>query len=356
MSEIKDLVEISLYAGERFDLVQAGGGNSSVKFNNGRMIIKASGFLLSDVNENSGYSKVYTNQISKIVKNKSIINETNKGKRESLASTLVKNATIDKINRPSIETLLHSFLYKYTLHTHPIIVNILVIRKNWKDVLKSIFTNENIAYISYKTPGIELALELDNELSNFETIPYIIFLQNHGLIITSMHKKDIYEKTEYVLEKIENFLHINLNHYKTTNKITHLLNTIQKNNNISYLSEDIYLNNQLLDNEDLFSSTPFCPDSLVYCGVNSLILNDLVDTTSIEKYKSEYYELPKVIIFNSKLYFIALNIKKAKEIEEVFKFHVMVLQQNLKNDITFLDLNELAYLSNWESENYRKQV
>ena len=35
MSEIDDLVDISKYAGERFDLVQAGGGNSSVKYDNG---------------------------------------------------------------------------------------------------------------------------------------------------------------------------------------------------------------------------------------------------------------------------------------------------------------------------------
>ena len=69
MNEINELVEISKYAGERFDLVQAGGGNSSVKFENGEMIIKASGFLLSDVNEDGGYSRVHTNQIAKIVKN-----------------------------------------------------------------------------------------------------------------------------------------------------------------------------------------------------------------------------------------------------------------------------------------------
>ena len=200
MSEINDLGEISKYAGERFDLVQAGGGNSSVKFDNGEMIIKASGFLLSDVNENSGYSKVYTNQIAKIVKNKNIIREEDKRQRESLTSQLVKDATIDKVNRPSIETLLHSFLYKYTLHTHPIVVNMLVIRKDWKDVLKSIFRSEDIAFVNYKTPGIELALELDNELSKFDAIPNIIFLQNHGLIITSIHKNEIYNKTEYILE------------------------------------------------------------------------------------------------------------------------------------------------------------
>ena len=53
MIEIKNFVEISKYAGERFDLVQASGGNSSVKITDTKMLIKASGFLLSDINENS---------------------------------------------------------------------------------------------------------------------------------------------------------------------------------------------------------------------------------------------------------------------------------------------------------------
>ena len=353
MNEVNTLVKMSKYAGERFDLVQAGGGNSSVKYDNGEMIIKASGFLLSDVTETNGYSKVYTKQIANIVKNSNVINEKDKRIRESITSKLVKNATIDKINRPSIETLLHSFLYKYTLHTHPVVVNILVIRKDWKNILKSIFMGENIAFVDYKTPGIELALELDSELSNFDSIPSIIFLQNHGLIITSQDKKDIELKTEYVIEKIEKYLKIDMDRYKTTNKITYFLNSIQKNNNISYLSEDIYLNEQLESNKKLFTLTPFCPDSLVYCGISCVIIDNLLDIETIEKYKNKYFELPKVIIFKNKLYFIATNVKKVKEMEEVFKFHIMVLVQSNKN-INYLELDELAYLSNWEAEQFRQ--
>ena len=355
MNEVNTLVKMSKYAGERFDLVQAGGGNSSVKYDNGEMIIKASGFLLSDVTENSGYSKVYTKQIANIVKNSNVINEKDKRIRESITSKLVKNATIDKINRPSIETLLHSFLYKYTLHTHPVVVNILVIRKDWKNILKSIFMGENIAFVDYKTPGIELALELDSELSNFDSIPSIIFLQNHGLIITSQDKKDIELKTEYVIEKIEKYLKIDMDRYKTTNKITYLLNSIQKHNNISYLSEDIYLNKQIENNNKLFTLTPFCPDSLVYCGISCVIIDDILELETIKKYTNKYFELPKVIIFKNKLYFIASNVKKAKEMEEVFKFHIMVLVQSNKN-INYLELDELAYLSNWEAEQFRRKI
>ena len=356
MNEIKDFVEISKYSGERFDLVQAGGGNSSVKYEKDEMIIKASGFLLSEVKVDRGYSKVITSKIENIVKNETIITETDKRKRETLTAKLVQEATIDKTNRPSIETLLHSFLYKYTLHTHPVVVNMIVIQKDYKEILLSIFKDENIALVPYKTPGIELALELYRTLQTFEKIPNIIFLQNHGLIVTSPHKKDIQRITEKVLEKIETHLKVDMSRFKLTNKISNLLNSVQKNSNISYLSEDGYLNEQLSLRQELFLKTPFCPDSLVFCGVSAVVTEDLFNVCSLKNYKEKYFELPKVIIFENNLFFIAPNIRKAKEIEEVMKFNIMVLEKIVKSDKNFLELEELAYLSDWEAEKYRQKL
>ena len=355
MNDLDALVKISKYAGERFDLVQAGGGNSSVKQDDGTMLIKASGFLLSDLDVSNGYSRVITKEIADIVKDEAIINETNKREREISTSRLVKSATIDKNNRPSIETLLHSFLLKYTLHTHPIVVNMIVTQRNWKDILVSIFKDEEMALIEYKTPGIELALILATELRKFKTIPNIIFLQNHGLIVTSIDNNEIETKTEYVLQKIENYLKVDMKRYKTTNKITYLFSSIEKNTNISYLSEDKYLNEMIIKNKELFSKTPFCPDSLVYCGISCVEIQEISDISSIQNYKNTYYEPPKVVIFENNLYFIAQNIKKAKEMEEVLKFHIMVLENN-RDNINYLKVDELAYLSNWEAEQYRRKI
>ena len=320
------------------------------------MLIKASGYLLSDISINVGYSKVYTNKISNIINSDAIKNEFNKRKKEILAKKLVEKATINKINRPSIETLLHSTLYKYTLHTHPIVVNIVVIKKKWKEILLSIFKNKDMALVPYKTPGIDLALELNKVISNFKVIPKIIFLQNHGLIITSNNINDIQKITEIVLEKIEKYLKIDMKKYKLTNKISKMINSFQKKQNISYLSEDKYLNEQLKKNKKLFLQKPFCPDSLVFCGVSTVILKNLTDFGSLRKYIKKYSQLPKVIIFNKHLFFIAINIKKAKDAEEVMKFHIMVLSQSMGKNINFLKLDELSYLSNWEAEKFRQKI
>ncbi len=356
INKVKDLINISKYAGERFDLTQVGGGNSSIKFDSGEMIIKASGFLLSEVNENHGYSKVLTNQIKNIVKNEEIITSKDKRERESITKKLVEISTIDKNNRPSIETLLHSLLLKYTLHTHPIVVNMIVIREEWRTILKAIFKDESILLVEYQTPGIELALVLNKELSKFNATPNIIFLQNHGLIITSNNKQDIKKWTEYVLEKIEKYLKIDMGKYKFTNKITTLFNTIDINFNISYLCEDTFLNEQLKNNEELFFSKPFCPDSLVYCGISAVKIHSLIDSQSLLSYKEQFHTLPKVIIFENKLFFIAENIKKSKEIEEMFKSHIMVLTKNKHSQNNFLTIEELFYLSHWEAEKYRQKI
>lgn len=356
MSELDSLINMSLYAGERFDLVQAGGGNSSVKLSNGEMLIKASGLLLSEVSRSGGYARVNTQKISDILDNAYIKQEKDKKVRETLTAKLVREATLDE-NRPSIETLLHSLLYQYTLHIHPVVVNMVVIRKNYREILSSIFEDTPIACIDYRTPGIDLALALNEELKKFDVIPNIIFLQNHGLIVSSSKEKDIKEFVELVLTRLEKYLQVDMGAYKLTNKISDLLRHIDVDGHyISYLSDDIYLNQQLIANPTVFSMPPFCPDSLVYCGVSSCSIDSLQDLDSLVDYERKYFELPKVICYQNRIFFIAKNIRKAKEMEEVLKFHIMVLVNTEKNERNFLEMEELAYLNNWEAEKYRKQL
>jgi len=356
MKALAEFIEISKYAGERFDLIQAGGGNSSVKLENGEMIIKASGYLLSDMEENRGYSTVVTEKVSKIVQNKTVTSETNKRKRESLTAVLIQEATLENSDRPSIETLLHSFLHKYTLHTHPIVANMILMQKDWESTLLNIFGDETIALVPYATPGIDLALKLHGVLQRFEKIPEIIFLQNHGLIITSPNKNEVIRLNEMVLEKLELFLEVDFSRYKLSNKLSSYVNTVQNDSVIAYLSEDLHLNNYLTKHKKLFFQTPFCPDGFVFCGFNAIEVQDLQDDKPLQNYLTKYFELPKIILFEKSLFIIAENVKKAKEIEDVLKFQIMVFDKNISNDFNLLGLDELSYLGNWEAEKYRQKL
>ena len=118
---IKELEYISKYCGERFDLTQAVGGITSVKYDN-FMFIKASGFHLTQINKNNGYVTIDNELLEKDV-------------RKKKTKTIFEYNVLGKL-RGSIETYMHSILKKYTIHLHPIQVNKILISKNSDEFIK----------------------------------------------------------------------------------------------------------------------------------------------------------------------------------------------------------------------------
>jgi len=357
VGELTDFIKLSKYAGERFDLIQAGGGNTSVKLDDSAMLIKSSGYYLSEINELKGYTRVNFRKIINILENPALLTITDKKKQDIFAGRLIKEALLEPKAKPSIETFLHCLFYKYTLHSHPLTVNAITCKYNWREILTEFFPNSLL--VNYKTPGVELGLELNHELKSYinqvSKKPQLVFLQNHGMIVSANTPAEVVQITEHTVSILEHYLNIDYEKYKVTNKISSLINSSENLFLISYLSEDYFLNKMLNSQKALFFNTPFCPDALVYCGVKPLHLSDLNDRTAIEEYKKKYYSLPRIIIYNSKIYCIASNTKKAKEIEEVFKFYIEVLSLS-KNDINYLSNEELHYLDNWEAEKFRKNI
>lgn len=352
MREIRDLINISKYAGSRYDLVQAGGGNSSVKLEDGTMLVKASGILLSEMEENKGIAIVDKKTVSEIVCKKEICDCDVKKEREKLAAEIIRNSSLND-EKPSIETILHSLLGKYVLHVHPLAVNIVTARTCWKDILNSLFRSGEIAMVSYRTPGIDLALELAAELDNYAVCPQIIFLQNHGLIVHSNEPDEIRTLTEYAVQSVENYLKIDMSSYKSVTAVSDLIFSVVQERFAVHLSEDTVLCGALTEHKELFFVKPFCPDKLVYCGVRSLEIKGPGDAASIKEYIRQYKDVPRVILMGKRIYIISKNIRKAKEAEDVLKFHIATLSCGA-DDINYLTDDEIEYLSNWDQEKYRQ--
>ncbi|MGN0740816.1 MAG: hypothetical protein ACI4LX_11665 [Treponema sp.] len=85
-------IYMSKYAGMREDLVQAGGGNSSVKFSPEKMLIKASGFQLADIAENTGFCTVNPQIINAYFGNNGIISQ--EAEKSLLSDSLCPPCTI----------------------------------------------------------------------------------------------------------------------------------------------------------------------------------------------------------------------------------------------------------------------
>lgn len=345
MNYIDEYVYISKYAGMREDLVQAGGGNSSVKLDDNRMLIKSSGFQLADINQESGYSEINYKEIVDFFENTPMEEITQECEKELLDKSLIKGG------RPSIETFLHSITDKFTLHTHPLLINVLLCRKGGIDILKEMFPNA--LFVGYETPGIKLAkkyFQTCNE--NKEKNRNIIFLQNHGVIISADNAQDVVKVAEYVNSKIEKYLNVNMDAYKNSTHIFEELTKLDNNKDIVYLSNDMNIN-KLVNNEKL--NYWFCPDCLVYCGKRPLILKNNFTVKDIEKHIIEFGK-PVVIYYENRIYISASTVKKAKEIESVLSFSVQVLEMNKEYEINLLDENEQNFLLNWDSEKYRQNL
>ncbi|MFC1595736.1 class II aldolase/adducin family protein [Candidatus Margulisiibacteriota bacterium] len=357
MNNIEQLVKMSRYAGNRFDLVQSGVGNSSVKLENGEMLIKASGVRLSQVSRQSNIATVSLKKVRDILTNPKLLSLSDKKTKEKIALNLIGQAIKDNSPRPSIETIFHAmFESRYVLHTHPIAVNLLVCRKNWRQVSSELFDSA-VMCVDYKTPGVELAFEVKAELKKYEekygTRPTITFLQNHGLIINTDSFEEIIPMTEQVLGRLEDYFEIDTEKFKQVTKIADLINGAGETGYIAYLSQDQVINSLLPAHRHLFEQPPVFPAKVELCGISVCEIQNITDQKVVQKYQQQYFEWPKVVIFKNKVFFLAVDLHKAREMESVFKAHLLTLLNIKQEELNYLEGAEVEYLKNWEVDKYR---
>jgi uridine kinase/ribulose-5-phosphate 4-epimerase/fuculose-1-phosphate aldolase len=192
--DIKDFIELSNNLGEDILMCQHTGGNISVKTGD-HMFIKASGFKMKDVSRVNGYSIVRPGMMKGITSSEKY-------------DVLFESDMFFTGKRPSMEVGLHALLNKYTIHLHPIYLTAILCLANAKEVLQELYHAYEYTYVPYVAPGYSLfkALERLNDKPN------LIFLQNHGVIVSSDSKeealalvKDITSRAEVYLNTFKTF-------------------------------------------------------------------------------------------------------------------------------------------------------
>ncbi|WP_394884855.1 class II aldolase/adducin family protein [Clostridium butyricum] len=351
MNYVEQFIEISKYAGMREDLVQAGGGNSSVKIDENKMLIKASGFQLADINTNNGYSEIDYHTIVDFFNNTPIDEITDKYEKKLLNDSLISGT------RPSIETFLHSITDTCTLHTHPMLVNVLTCRENGMEVLKELFPEALL--IGYDTPGIKLAKKYfrtyKENCKDKSNIFNIIFLKNHGLIVNGESSDEVIQITEEVLLKIEKYLNVDMSSYRNSTRIYNEFKNVINDDGIVYLSNDFNIKNILSKLKEKALNYWFCPDCLVFCGKRPLIIQGDINSREIKEH-IEKYGKPIITYNEGNIYIYAASVKKAKEIESVLSFSAQVAYLNRDFKVDLLNEEEQSFLLNWESEKYRQNL
>lgn len=345
LKQLQAYVLMSKYAGMREDLVQAGGGNSAYKLSDEKMAIKASGYQLADVTEQEGYAIVNP----KIIKEAFLNSEDFSTITDEKSKKILDEAFIEGA-RPSIETFLHSISGKYSLHTHPIVVNALTCRKNGTDILKKLFPDALI--VSYATPGVELAKVYFKEYKKYKLIhqedPKCVFLMNHGFLASADTADEVIALTEDVTQKIEEYLQIDMQAYHDIIKINSLYP-----DGITWLVTD---HNVLgaYDNLHGIWQHYFCPDCVVFLG-KRMYQTDEISKIEFEDFV-EKYGYPVVVVYKENLYIHADSVKKALEIQSVLSFSAQVMKYNKGIECELLTEQEENFLLNWDAEKYRRSM
>ena len=337
---VKELIEISQYAGNRVDYTQGGGGNTSVKIDHQQMIIKASGFKLKDINENQGFVKLNYSLIQSFIND---IQDANNPVLEIQNKNILKQAVIpmqDKETlRPSVEAGFHAILDKYVIHTHAVYANLINCAKNGADYLKTIFNHRDFSYIviPYVDPGLPLSITIHHEIKKYAEIynekPEVMFLVNHGLIVTSNDlARVIYLHTE-INEKIRLFFKIDdMEKQATIRQLDEMLYQSTMpfiNKNLAFIKKP----NQQLANYPLF------PDQLIF-------LNNVMDANP-----------NKMVVSKNEVKFATNQLEAQIMNEALFSFLFIVSNLSKNNiEISVMDEKDIAFINGWEAEKNRKKL
>ena len=343
--EWQGFLYISRYAGMREDIVQAGGGNSSAKISGKRMYIKASGYSMADISERKGFSIIDQEKILRFLNSDSEISE--EGTKKAVEEAFLEG------EKPSIESFLHAMTGKYTLHSHPVTVNIMTSRENGEKELKELFPEA--LFVEYATPGSGLAkLYYERCMQASDKKIELVFLRNHGLIVSAESPGRVIERTEYVLKRLEEYLNLNMEGYRNATLLYEALpDCWEKGTRLVFPAFHEALAGLLLRNGGKPWRNDFCPDCIVYCGSQICVLEKGKEEEGLIRFENEQGD-PSVILSDGHFYVMAQNNSKAWEIQSVLAFGGMVAESNQEEKMRYLPEEEKRFLMNWDAEKFRK--
>jgi len=388
-----ELIKISNAVGKDSSLVQGGGGNTSVKTDDGKyMYIKASGTALKDMNTKRGWRRMRLEPVLSIIKDKSLAKmEVHKRETEVVNRLLLAcDDDVTCVARPSVEAHLHAFLDKCVIHLHPSSAGAFANAKNGKAELEKFFNKFEIRklkieiflpplWVPYVNPGLTLAKKIaqlvDDYQRRFGKKPAILFLEKHGLLISA----DSADTALRLVHEVINLCNSKLSHPKAsiTNYQLPITNQQQINNvkrcirkaffeatgqkcAISYFYDDAiaaFLKRK--DAKKLLSGV-ITPDELVYANGPPLWVDKCEPKKITQRLTSQIKageKHPVAFLVKDVGLFVAGSKKIAATVRDIVNYSIFIRTNAARmGGILSLNKRQRDFINKWESEAFRMKV
>ena len=347
-TDLETFSRMSQTAGSRADYVQGGGGNTSVKFADGLMAIKASGFCLSDITKDNAYALIKLDGLQKFYSENSpeTLSDVEK---EGAACTKENTVVLDGMNplRPSVEAGFHSILKKFVCHTHSVYANLCCCSHEMNEIAEKAFSGAAYSWgsVPYTDPGANLTFAIPQEVRCVKEKtgkePAVILMQNHGIIVHGDDVDEVLNIHADANERLANAFGISGNSFPKVS-VKSVEDSLYEAN-VPYLTEILktgkYSVKTLLE-------SPLYPDQMVFL-IGSLFEN-----------KTDLSDGECSIDTASGALTLKMNEKKALTITQTITA-VVFISEYIKNcGYSLSSMGEAAknFIANWESEKYRKSL
>jgi NAD(P)-dependent dehydrogenase (short-subunit alcohol dehydrogenase family)/rhamnose utilization protein RhaD (predicted bifunctional aldolase and dehydrogenase) len=378
---LKELIDISVQTGSDTALVQGGGGNTSVKTDDGKyMYIKASGTALKDMNENRGWRRLDIDAVNAVTNDPDIAGYDVRTREIEVVNRLLLSCRDDVSDgsRPSVEANLHAILDKVVIHLHPSSVGALVNCKKGKEIVMDMFASQDqpVLWIPYVDPGFTLANKVKKDVEKYQSqhgvLPEILFLERHGLFVSSSTPAKAVKIVKDVINaclsrltapkprKFKDSQPQEINSIKLAVRKA-VFNATGRYSTVAHFMTDELAGYMALQNiSRLLGPAALTPDEQVYCSGPAMWL-EKVDADRLEsKLKKQISKGEKpssAFLVRGHGLFVAAVPKLAGSILDVVMSSLYIRYNADKlGGIYALTKKQRDFINNWEVEAFRKRA
>jgi len=331
MFDLTPLRLLSSKLGANLNLVQAGGGNTSVK-DNGTLWVKASGKWLIRALEEDMFLPVPLAGILRCVdQNREYTHEFTTASGTSL--------------RPSVETAMHAVLpHTVVVHVHAVNTIAWAVEMDAPAALRDRLAGLRWAWIPYVHPGLVLGARIREALDGR---PDVLILGNHGLIVAG----DDFDAVEHLLDEVERRLDRPAREAPPAD-VAGLAAMIPAGFRTAQDPEVHGLATDALSLQVAALGTLY-PDQCVYVGPAFAIVDeDRPAEQAIRDFESRHGLGPRVLLVAGKGVLVADDLNRAGR-EVLISVKRVIERVADPARVRPLADAEVAKLINWEAEKYR---